>query len=210
MAQMNKSLFVDHFRDKSILRNGSTDRDSGARLIVERQTRAQEETDLPPLVVFPEATTTNGLYLARFHTGAFVSGLPVQPVCLRYKFKYFSPSWESIPFASHFLRLLSQVCNEVEVIQLPAYHPSEEEKKDPTLYAENVQKLMAKTLSIPATPYGTENKLAYHKEIIAGNRSWKYWLSPAGASLSSSSSSPPSRSPSPSSSLSRHAKRKDD
>ena len=34
---------------------------------------------------------------------------------------------------------------------LPVYNPSEEEKKDPILFAKNVQIVMAKHLEIPAT-----------------------------------------------------------
>ncbi|XP_035887200.1 lysophospholipid acyltransferase LPCAT4 isoform X2 [Phyllostomus discolor] len=34
---------------------------------------------------------------------------------------------------------------------LPVYHPSPEESKDPTLYANNVQRVMAQALGIPAT-----------------------------------------------------------
>lgn len=39
--------------------------------------------------------------------------------------------------------LLSQFVNHIEVMRLPVYHPSEQEKEDPKLYAENVRKLMA-------------------------------------------------------------------
>lgn len=37
-----------------------------------------------PLLLFPEGTTTNGSYLLPFKTGAFLAGLPVRPVVIRY------------------------------------------------------------------------------------------------------------------------------
>ena len=37
-----------------------------------------------PLLLFPEGTTTNGRYLLPFKTGAFLAGLPLRPVVLRY------------------------------------------------------------------------------------------------------------------------------
>lgn len=43
----------------------------------------------------------------------------------------------------HVFLLLCQIVNYMEVIRLPVYYPSEEEKEDPKLYANNVRKLMA-------------------------------------------------------------------
>lgn len=44
----------------------------------------------------------------------------------------------------HFLLLLCQFVNHMEVTRLPVYVPSQEEKDDPKLYANNVRRLMAK------------------------------------------------------------------
>lgn len=52
---------------------------------------------------------------------------------------YFSSLWQM----RHLFLLLSQFVNHMEVIKLPVYYPSEEEKADPRLYANNVRKLMA-------------------------------------------------------------------
>lgn len=43
----------------------------------------------------------------------------------------------------HVVLLLCQFVNYIEVLKLPVYHPSEQETKDPRLYAENVRQLMA-------------------------------------------------------------------
>ncbi len=42
-----------------------------------------------------------------------------------------------------------QFDNAVDVVILPPYVPSEEEKASPALYAKNVQQLYAKTLDLP-------------------------------------------------------------
>ena len=40
----------------------------------------------------------------------------------------------------HFMRLQTQLINLVDVEVLPPYIPSEEERKDPRLYADNVRR----------------------------------------------------------------------
>lgn len=37
-----------------------------------------------PILLFPEGTTTNGNFLLRFRTGAFIAGVPVQPTIVKY------------------------------------------------------------------------------------------------------------------------------
>ncbi len=38
-----------------------------------------------PMMLFPEGTTTNNKYLMPFKRGAFVAGVPVQPLVLKYR-----------------------------------------------------------------------------------------------------------------------------
>jgi lysophosphatidylcholine acyltransferase/lyso-PAF acetyltransferase len=49
--------------------------------------------DYPQVLLFPEATTTNGRALIHFKLGAFTPGLPIQPVVIRYPFVHFDNSW---------------------------------------------------------------------------------------------------------------------
>lgn len=37
-----------------------------------------------PILLFPEGTTTNGDFLLPFKTGAFLAGLPLRPVVIKY------------------------------------------------------------------------------------------------------------------------------
>jgi len=47
-----------------------------------------------------------------------------------------------------------------EIIYLPAYYPSEEEKANPELYANNVRKKMAEVLGVPTTNHTIADAIA--------------------------------------------------
>ena len=53
--------------------------------------------------------------------------------------------------------LLAKPVNRVEIEFLPVYNPSKEERENPTLYAKNVQEIMAKELEVEASD------ITYHK-----------------------------------------------
>lgn len=60
------------------------DRDSRQKTIAELKRRAQTGGLWPQFLIFPEGTTTNRKALITFKAGAFIPGMPVQPVVLRY------------------------------------------------------------------------------------------------------------------------------
>ena len=64
---------------------------------------------------------------------------------------YFS-AYENLIFFLYFFRwyLLANPINRVEVEFLPVYTPNAEEVSKPEVYAQNVQKLMADALGVPA------------------------------------------------------------
>lgn len=112
----------------------------------------------PPLLVFPEGTTSNQTILCKFKVGSFVSGVPCQPIVLRYPHKHFDPSWPPGVSGLYLaLRVLCQVYNRLEVEILPVYYPSEQEQHDSQLYANNVREVMAQTLGIPTTNHAYED-----------------------------------------------------
>lgn len=114
--------------------------------IVERQKLVRDsDVSLPPLCVFPEGTTTNGRHLLKFRTGAFVAGTPVAPVLIRYKYEWFSPTYETVRTVAYLIGILSQFANRVEYYRMPVYYPSEEERANPVLYASNVYQRMLET-----------------------------------------------------------------
>jgi len=128
--------------------------------LVKARMQAAAAGELPgsrPLLLFPEGTTTNGSFMLPFKTGAFLAGVPLQPVIIRYTKGRMSLSWETIPITRHIFLLLCQPVLSATCFELPVYVPSEEEKKDPKLYAANVRRMLVSGLSGITSVY---NKLA--------------------------------------------------
>lgn len=134
-------------------------------VITERILEANRNKSSPMMLLFPEGTTTNGDYLLPFKTGAFLAKVPVLPVILRYPYKRFSPAWDTISGVRHVFMLLCQFVNYIEVIHLPVYYPSEEEKEDPKLYASNVRKFMAAKGNLIMVDIGLPEKRVYHAAL---------------------------------------------
>ena len=109
----------------------------------------------PQVFVFAEGTTTNATGLARFGTGGFRPGVPVQPVTVRYSNRE-ATVWtreQSHRLLHSLLLIFASPFNKVTLEFLPVYTPSEEEKQDSILFANNVQRVMAESLQIPATDF---------------------------------------------------------
>ncbi|XP_053914626.1 lysophosphatidylcholine acyltransferase 1 isoform X2 [Cuculus canorus] len=122
-----------------------SDQDSRRKTVEEIKRRAQSDGKWPQIMIFPEGTCTNRSCLITFKPGAFIPGVPVQPVVLRYPNKLDTITWTwQGPGALKILWLtLCQFHNSVEIEFLPVYIPSEEERKNPVLYANNVRRVMA-------------------------------------------------------------------
>lgn len=124
------------------------------------------------LWVFPEGTTTNNDFLLPFKTGAFLSGDAVQPVLLRYGGRRaFSPAYESIEAVRSLFLLLSQWSNQVEVLLLPLYRPSDEERANPALYAAGVRAVMLSAGGLQPSELTLADKRAYHAALREAMRS---------------------------------------
>uniref|UniRef100_A0A2K6SNZ1 Lysophosphatidylcholine acyltransferase 1 n=1 Tax=Saimiri boliviensis boliviensis TaxID=39432 RepID=A0A2K6SNZ1_SAIBB len=106
------------------------------------------------IMIFPEGTCTNRTCLITFKPG-FAPELEVMcflacALCL-------------LTLLNLFLRLeilwltLCQFHNQVEIEFLPVYSPSEEEKRNPALYASNVRRVMAEALGVSVTDYTFED-----------------------------------------------------
>lgn len=134
-------------------------------VVNERVREAHQDKSAPMMMLFPEGTTTNGDFLLPFKTGAFLSKAPVLPVILRYPYQRFSPAWDSISGLRHVILLLCQFVNYMEVMWLPVYYPSQQEKDDPKLYADNVRKLMAREGNLIMSDIGLAEKRIYHAAL---------------------------------------------
>ncbi|KAG2663898.1 hypothetical protein I3760_16G054400 [Carya illinoinensis] len=137
--------------------------------VTERVKEAHQDKSAPIMMLFPEGTTTNGDFLLPFKTGAFLAKAPVLPVILRYPFQRFSPAWDSISGVRHVIFLLSQFVNHLEVIRLPIYYPSQQEKDDPKLYANNVRRLMASEGNLIYSDIGLPEKRIYLAALNGNN-----------------------------------------
>ena len=103
------------------------------------------------LMLFPEGTTSNQLTLFQFKKGAFEPGMPVQMVCFKYPYKHFNPCWTGRPCGGNdmidmLVGLACQFSNYLEVMVLPVYEPTHEEKNDALTYASHCQQMMAAVL----------------------------------------------------------------
>jgi hypothetical protein len=59
----------------------------------------------------------------------------------RYRYRHFSPTWESIPTSIHVFWLLASFVHDVDVIYLPTYTPTKMERQNPQTYADNMQRV---------------------------------------------------------------------
>ncbi|XP_076610993.1 lysophosphatidylcholine acyltransferase 1 [Chaetodon auriga] len=141
---------INYLRPVFVFRS---DRDSRRKTVEEIKRRAQSGGEWPQIMIFPEGTCTNRSGLISFKAGAFIPGLPVQPLVLRYPNELDTVTWTwQGPGALKILWLtLCQPHNRMEIEYLPIYTPSDEEKENPALFANNVRKLMAKALELPLT-----------------------------------------------------------
>ena len=116
-------------------------------------TRARSAQPWPQIFIFSEGTTTNGQALVRFQTGGFKPGVPVQPVTIRYSRPDLT-TWtrnQEHRFIHSILLIMANPFNTITLEFLPVYHPSDSEKENSVLFAQNVQKVMATNLGVPAT-----------------------------------------------------------
>lgn len=113
---------------------------------------AYELAAKPSMLVFPEGTTTHGNVLAPFYVGAFAAGRPIQPVIVKYDWKWHNPAWtrdDTGGILAILARMYKQYVNWMRVEYLPVYVPSREEVDNPMVFASNVQRVMANALGVP-------------------------------------------------------------
>jgi histidinol-phosphate aminotransferase len=117
------------------------------------------------IIIYPEGVMTNNQSIIKFKKGAFVPGKPVIPVILKYT--DFKPSW--IRGEDNGLSMLygifSKFSINVDVIILPTYIPSIEEKKNPNLFSENVRICMSRNSDLPLSEYQQEDSPAYKYDL---------------------------------------------
>ncbi|OLP93026.1 Lysophospholipid acyltransferase LPEAT1 [Symbiodinium microadriaticum] len=108
-----------------------------------------------PLLIWPEGTTSNGQGIKDFKHGAFLPGVPVRPVLIKYTGDW-DPSNVSFRDAKGEMKpaeaygdrqwveqFLGHMLHSCTVLICKPYTPSEEEQANPELFKANVHKLMS-------------------------------------------------------------------
>lgn len=169
--------FLKAFQLIFVSRDSPTSRKDTADTILARakaHCEAKGVNTWPQVMLFPEGTNSSSRGIISFRLGAFTPGLPIQPVVVRYPFKYHDVSASDPALSTLWLlfRTMCQFYNRMEVQYLPVYYPSEEEKSDPKLFANNVRQVMARALGVPTTEH------AYEDVMLQGEAVKKHFPAP--------------------------------
>jgi len=120
----------------------------------------------PPILIYPEGTTSNGESIISFKKGAFFSLAPMRIMCLEYPKETFSPAYDNLEFVVIFLGLLSQFYNRIRVHDCGIYDPSHlnlKEESDWVIYSDKVRAIMSKCVGLPTYEIGYQEKMEYYK-----------------------------------------------
>lgn len=98
---------VKVIRPLIVNREKSSSRSNTVQKILERvKVFNESEHKIPPLALFPEGTCSNMKVLARFKSGSFIAGVPVQPICLKYpnlRFDSITWTWDGVCLIHYYL-----------------------------------------------------------------------------------------------------------
>lgn len=88
----------------------------------------------PPILIFPEGTTTNGHCLIDFKRGAFVPAVTVQPIVIKYPCHHYNPADTGRHSGNKSLFwLMLQFANWIEVTELDPYVEEQSSLSPPVL-----------------------------------------------------------------------------
>lgn len=120
-----------------------------------------KEAGWPKVMLFPEATTHSREVLLHFKKGAFLPGLPVQVVAIKYQNRLNTMVWgdRGLRMVRGLYLTICQFHNYLEVEFLPVHNPSPEEIDSPELFAENVRSEVSRATGIPVSSYSIEDML---------------------------------------------------
>jgi 1-acyl-sn-glycerol-3-phosphate acyltransferase len=117
------------------------------------------DTSRPKIMILPEGASTSGDYMLRFHLGAFLTDLPVQPVTLRYTLWGTSRKISNISFfhnyKNHILAFLSIPFITLDFTFLEPMNIKSDGENDPRKFADNVSLRIANTLGVRLLSLGT-------------------------------------------------------
>jgi len=223
IARALQCIFLDRAdpKDRQRVMEMIVERGENVKRMIDTEAQAQmegstmtSESDhhFPPLLVFPEGTTSNGASLLRFQKGVFVAGAPVQPVCVRSHFCYYNAGWPNGSMLNHAMGLLARLYHPMSMLELPLYQPSAAEQSDSALYADNVCQTMGNALLQPVStktfrdnPELIANRTVRQREpVTSSNAIARGTVTAAALAPSASAAAPPVPLPASSSNGSDH------
>lgn len=141
-----------------VYRGIPVDRSKSCGLTKELIANAQD-TNMPQIMILPEGASTSGDYMLRFHLGAFLTDLPVQPVTLRYTLWGTSRKISNISFFhnyhNHILAFLSIPFITLDVTFLEPMNIKADGENDPRKFADAVSLRIANTLGVRLLSLGS-------------------------------------------------------
>jgi len=136
---------------------------------ISSRAKESENYDLPPFAIFPEGTTTNGTHLIDFKYGAFRPFVPVQPIAIKYKYKYYNPSYVVDKGFKYVLKTAMQFKNNLEIVFLPVVElETEEEKTNIQVWTEKNYQNLAKELNVPLDRICTRPQKMLYLNYVRG------------------------------------------
>jgi len=150
MSWVSKTPFVGGLANALQCIYVEPNKKSGLTNEIKARAEESKKYDLPPFTIFPEGTTTNGTHLIGFRYGAFYPHFPVQPIVIKYKYKYYNPSYVVDKGFKYVIKTAMQFKNDLEIVFLPRVElETEEEKTDVKVWTEKNYQIIAKELNIP-------------------------------------------------------------
>lgn len=129
----------------------------------------QDPTSVPPVLIYPEGTTSNGEYLISFKKGAFQNLTPLKLYGIKYTKKNFSPALDTVGMLGSFFFIILQFYNSVSVYDLGTYYPDQlnlKSEDDWELYAKKIKEIMLKTLDLKSTELGFADFNEYENSLL--------------------------------------------
>ena len=114
--------------------------------------RNAEDANAPQIFCMPEGATTNGEYMYRFHLGAFLSDLPVQPAAIKYTLWGTNKKISNISFFHEYpksiIALLGIPAMTVDVSFLEVMNIKADAENDPRRFADIVSLVIGNKLGV--------------------------------------------------------------
>ncbi|XP_074565222.1 lysophospholipid acyltransferase LPEAT2 [Curcuma longa] len=149
-------IYVDRFSPQS------------RKLAIHEIKRKASSNDFPRVMLFPEGTTTNGRFLISFRLGAFLPGLPLQPVVVRYPYVHFDQSWGNVNLLKLMFRMFTQFHNFMEVEYLPVIFPDESKQQNVTKFSDRTSNAMSRALNVLQTTHSFGDMILFSRASELG------------------------------------------